>query len=600
MTPKLDTSKLELAQAYARAGFRVVAPLCWPTEAGTCGCGGGHVENAVGKAPLEAGWPARATTDPGIIAAKLKRNPHCNVGLMPPRDVIVLDVDRRSGGPESLAYLLTDNGDLPDCPTQETGGGGRHYIMRLPAGTTTDPDAFNKLIGAGLEVKLHNGQFVAAPSIHPKGKPYRWAVPLEAGIPEVPPWLLSMILKSRTTTTTPAPEIIGEMRHVNLRRIGGAMRRQGVSADNLEVFLLQVNETQATEPLPEREVRDLARWLAQKPPGDPELMRGDPPRMNGAAPAAPREPMQDAEPIRSISARDFVAREWPQRPVIVDPWLRERSVSVLYAPTGVGKSNLTLALLLSISGGVNLLPSFGWKIPKRRRCLYVDGEMVSDDVKARLTAMWPWELPEELRILSDDASGTGLPPLSSDEGRELIDREIADHDPAVVVFDNVSTLGFVSGMDSNAAESWDVTQEWLRSLRRRGLAVIVIDHSGKAAGRGPRGSSRKLDIADATIELTPPAERPAAGDGARFKLSIEKTRGFRKVAALVCRLETIEDDDGVTRLGFKARPADEEAEDRAREMLDAGMSRAEIAVELGVTRQTVYRWLPAPKGGGKG
>ncbi len=85
--------------------------------------------------------------------------PSANIGIhCYPSGLVVLDVDPRNGGDDSLYLLERELGTLPETVSAETGGGGFHYFFRDPgcdlAGVLAD----------GLDVKRH-GYVLVAPSV---------------------------------------------------------------------------------------------------------------------------------------------------------------------------------------------------------------------------------------------------------------------------------------------------------------------------------------------------------------------------------------------------------------------------------------------------
>ncbi len=295
--------------------------------------------------------------------------------------------------------------------------------------------------------------------------------------------------------------------------------------------------------------------------------------------------------ILVMPADEFCARQWPERPIIIGP-MRERSIGTIFAEAGVGKSLLVHSLAVAIARGptddngtpVGGLAGFGWTVPEARRVLLVDGELPAGELAERLNAWNPAEkLPRNLLICSDDASG-GIPSFMTQEGRDEIEAHLDG--VAVLLLDNVSTLLTGEG-DANAAESWQAAQDWLLSLRRRGLLVQLVDHSGKTTGRGPRGTSRKLDIVDYAIELSH-ARDWQASDGCRFRLKFPKSRGVsdHRVAPRSVRLEN--DEHGVLRWAVRAM-GDAQREE-ALTMLEEGASVRDVAEALEISAPTVYRW----------
>src|SRR5262245_42819055 len=91
------------ALAYARAGYPVL--LVWGIRAGHCRCPAGKKCETPGKHPIGLRWKQRATLDPARIKAAFAKYPGANVGIMPPPGCVILDIDPRNGGDETLKQL---------------------------------------------------------------------------------------------------------------------------------------------------------------------------------------------------------------------------------------------------------------------------------------------------------------------------------------------------------------------------------------------------------------------------------------------------------------------------------------------------------------
>jgi hypothetical protein len=124
---------------------------------------------------------ARPATELLEIIAGLRYRP-INLGIVPAAGMIVLDVDPRNGGRDTLAALEARHGVLPPTLGVYTGGGGEHRWYRAPSA------ARRASIGAGLDIKTSGGLLVAPPSVHLTGKRYAWT---NRQLPptECPPWL---------------------------------------------------------------------------------------------------------------------------------------------------------------------------------------------------------------------------------------------------------------------------------------------------------------------------------------------------------------------------------------------------------------------------
>jgi len=152
-----------------------------------------------GKAPKLEGWTTRTFINDDTIDQARRHG--WNLGVRLTAEHLVLDVDPRNGGTESLARLSQALGiDLPSwTPATRTGSGGLHLWMRKPA----DMKVAGKIKGyPGIDIKSVGGQVVAPGSIHPDTKkPYVLDDPLDElfSIPDLPPGLSDLIQKHRTS-----------------------------------------------------------------------------------------------------------------------------------------------------------------------------------------------------------------------------------------------------------------------------------------------------------------------------------------------------------------------------------------------------------------
>jgi hypothetical protein len=133
-----------------------------------------------------------ASKDPKTIKGMWGVRTNLNVGLATgsTSGFWVLDVDKDKGGEETLSELENANSSLPETLVSRTGGGGKHYLFKLPDGIKV-PSTIGKL-GKGLDTRGEGGYIAAPPSIHPNGTLYEW----EGGeISEAPQWLLKSIME---------------------------------------------------------------------------------------------------------------------------------------------------------------------------------------------------------------------------------------------------------------------------------------------------------------------------------------------------------------------------------------------------------------------
>lgn len=164
------------ALAYQEAhGWSCVLLHGLRADGTACTCSKGAACTSAGKHPVS--W--EPLTKAMLTAAKHPwsswRQEH-NLGVLTGKasGIWCLDVDKGSGGFETLAKLEAKHGPLRASMVAATGGGGKHYIFSLPADwTPTNSTGRLPSYGAGLDVRGEGGLIVVAPSRSAKG-PYSW------------------------------------------------------------------------------------------------------------------------------------------------------------------------------------------------------------------------------------------------------------------------------------------------------------------------------------------------------------------------------------------------------------------------------------------
>lgn len=125
-----------------------------------------------GKQPQGMGWPTGPREHPAEWRNKL-RDYVGNVGLVTGYGLVVIDVDLYVEGALDSWDALVDRGFTPYTVTGLTGGGGRHYLYRVPEGLKVLSHSLPDF--PGIDVKAHNGFIVIPPSIHvDTGQEYEW------------------------------------------------------------------------------------------------------------------------------------------------------------------------------------------------------------------------------------------------------------------------------------------------------------------------------------------------------------------------------------------------------------------------------------------
>jgi hypothetical protein len=159
------------------------------------------------------------------------------------------------------------------------------------------------------------------------------------------------------------------------------------------------------------------------------------------------------------------------------------------AASGIGKSLLWLDVSAGLASGRSVL---GYPAQESIKVLYLDHENTpKGDVKPRLQAMG--YKPEDLENLCY-LSFPNIEALNTKLGGESFCQLLDYFTPQFVVIDTFSR--FVEGDENSSKVAQDFYEFAGRELKRRKIAYLRIDHIGKDASKGARGSSAKIDDLD--------------------------------------------------------------------------------------------------------
>jgi hypothetical protein len=285
----------------------------------------------------------------------------------------------------------------------------------------------------------------------------------------------------------------------------------------------------------------------------------------------------------ALTAGDLLTMDIPAREMLLDPVLPAKGTVMIHSKRGVGKTFIGLSIAYAVASGGKCLR---WEAPKARRVLVIDGEMPLVTLKERLARIADSSEQEPpsadyIRIIAADHQEYGIPDLASPEGMAAIEEHLEGIE--LVIVDNLSTLCRFG--KENEGESWAPIQEWALSLRRRGISVLFIHHSGK--GGTQRGTSKREDVLDSVIVLRHPDDYSPT-DGARFEVHLEKGRGIygEKAKPFEAKLEIIDD-----KMVWTMRDLEDAEARRAADLKADGFSIREIGQEMGTSKSRVERLL---------
>ena len=286
--------------------------------------------------------------------------------------------------------------------------------------------------------------------------------------------------------------------------------------------------------------------------------------------------------LEAVNLANFVALPLRQRQYVLAPILPERGLAMLYAPRGVGKTQVAFNIGWAVACGQ---PFLRWYASRPRPVLYIDGEMPQELLQERAKAMIAPSAcqpphPDFFRLLSMDRQelGTSLNLVLPEHQAAL---EVLLDQVDFLILDNISTL--VNSGRENDAESWNEMQAWLLKLRRLGKTVLLIHHAGRS--ENARGTSKREDVLDTVIQLKHPEDYEVE-QGARFEVHLTKARGVAGDNALPfeAKLEVINGRDRWTSHTLRDKILDQ-----IEELSRAGGTVREIAEETGLSKSKVQR-----------
>jgi hypothetical protein len=224
--------------------------------------------------------------------------------------------------------------------------------------------------------------------------------------------------------------------------------------------------------------------------------------------------------------------------------LDEGAMSVIYAPSNVGKSFFMLDVAFHIATGRDWR---GHKIKKPGAVLYLAAEGgygfinrvvaikrhhdLSDDADIPLAV-----LPCPVDLLDPNADREAI--------SDLIDQVAQEFEMPVVllVLDTLSRI--MSGGDENGAKDMTSVVSNIDAIRSRdSVHTSIVHHAGKDIAKGARGHSSLRAATDTEIELT----RTGEGADKSFTVSVRKQREMHGDDVFLCTLKSVflgEDDDG--------------------------------------------------------
>lgn len=511
-------------------------------------------------------WPSLATTDSAQIAAWNAGNPNYNCAAVMKNDrKWVFEVDDPTVYDQIKQVTGRDVRDIATFIVKSSGEKRHFYFQHDDCSRVMGNRDCDAADGEErFSVRCHDKYVVAPGSIHPTtGKPYEIIREPIGGIPVAPHWLTAWIMKQaapRNGMAAPLPETIPiHSRNKTLTSLAGSMRRRNASEAAILAALRETNY-QCQPPMDDADLTTIARSVAKYRAG--------------------RETESPAveTPLRVDDATEFMTETLPARPMLLRPFLAKRTIGMIHASRGVGKTHIMLGMAMAIATGGTFL---NWTAPQASPVVYVDGEMADEDIQlwlketASLDGMNPLE-KGYFNLIAADRQDRNIPSLSTLAGQKMLREQIGE--AKILFLDNISCL--FRGGDEKEATDWESAQEWLISLRREGISVVLGHHDGKSGLQ--RGTSKREDPLNWVIQLKRPKNYQPE-EGLRCEVHFEKARRLHGVEARPFGVALVTDVHGKPTYAVKAMA--EAMGDTIRQMHDEmGKTFNEIGKQLGISK----------------
>jgi len=294
---------------------------------------------------------------------------------------------------------------------------------------------------------------------------------------------------------------------------------------------------------------------------------------------------------KAIPMVEFMTWEFSDDEQLLGPVITAGSSGMLSAQRGLGKSLLGMHIGYAVAAGKRLQP---WGRGGGVKVVYLDGEMKAKEFHGRMGQIRnrdPFQTSQarflqNFHLISRSAHSHDIGYIDTEEGQQAIEGMFPDG-VGLLIIDNLSAWKMSGGEDGNA---FAPIKRWLIHLRTKGIAVLLIHHTGKN-GSNQRGTSIHEDMLDYSILLREDkAGKPK--NGTSFMLEHTKLRGLHPDLPKVCRYTFMTDQAANVMDHSYADVENEvfgESDAEAVELLKQGMKGTEIAECLGISVYTVSR-----------
>lgn len=183
----------------------------------------------------------------------------------------------------------------------------------------------------------------------------------------------------------------------------------------------------------------------------------------------------------------------------IDGVLKRGTATMLYAPSGCGKSLLALSMGYAMASGEDVFSGGKWSVQSKQRVLYIDAENDLETIeerKAAFASCYGLTKADENKIEvftpeDDDSFEFDLTdPTLRDRINEKVIHANNKRKRDVLILDNWSAL---YPIEKDEKTKWGEVLRWLRELTKRfGLAILFIHHSSEGSPQKQGGLGDKI------------------------------------------------------------------------------------------------------------
>jgi hypothetical protein len=231
-----------------------------------------------------------------------------------------------------------------------------------------------------------------------------------------------------------------------------------------------------------------------------------------------RSPQQDARSLPILRPLPIIEAKIPTRPWIIPGVFMHGRVTVLVAPSGAGKSLLSIQIGLTLAAGV---PWANWRPRKQCRVLFINAEDDAEEQERRIAAAFHHmpDLPDaggfsDYFLIADNPDAIVIAKFDN-RTKSLIRTPLIEQLVHTVTVNGIDVIvvdpfaeTFQGDENSNSELKW-AGMYWREIARRTNAAVFLIHHTKKyATGMAgdvdaARGASALIGIARVVSTLFP-------------------------------------------------------------------------------------------------